>query len=115
MARACACGAQVSLVAGAGASVRQRFHSGMLSNLSELCRLLLAGFHSYDLSELPSVRPGFVLRIVDLPKSREEPLGAPGVDVLPPPGEERPARRAASLGCRLANAPLSSRFTGAVV
>jgi hypothetical protein len=49
-------------------------------------RLTLSGFHSFDLGAMPAVRPGFILKIVDVAPERTEPLGKPGVDVLMPKG-----------------------------
>jgi len=68
------------------ATPNQRFNSNMVSNLTELWRLSIYGFYSVDLTTMPAVRPGFVLKIVDIPSSRKEPLGHQGLDVLMAPG-----------------------------
>eukprot|EP00967_Tisochrysis_lutea_P064527 scaffold83610_cov21-Tisochrysis_lutea.AAC.2 len=45
-----------------------------------------SGYASLDLSAIPEVRPGLLLKIVETPE-RQAPLGKPGVDVLMPKGE----------------------------
>lgn len=54
---------------------------------AEMWRLTLSGFHSFDLSAIPAVRPGFVLKIIDTPASRMEPLGHRSRDALMPEGD----------------------------
>ncbi|KAF5836775.1 hypothetical protein DUNSADRAFT_5402 [Dunaliella salina] len=66
-------------------SPNQRFDAKVISNLTELWRLALHGYASLDLSAIPEVRPGLLLKIVETPE-REAPLGKPGVDVLMPKG-----------------------------
>uniref|UniRef100_A0A7S3R5K3 Uncharacterized protein n=1 Tax=Dunaliella tertiolecta TaxID=3047 RepID=A0A7S3R5K3_DUNTE len=63
----------------------QRFDAKLISNLTELWRLALHGYASLDLSAIPEVRPGLLLKIVETPE-RQAPLGKPGVDVLMPKG-----------------------------
>ncbi|KAJ9526822.1 hypothetical protein QJQ45_017799 [Haematococcus lacustris] len=64
----------------------QVFSARCVSNLTELWSLRLSGYHALDLTQLPGVRPGFVLKVVDVPESRRSPLGRRGVDELMAPG-----------------------------
>lgn len=52
-------------------------------------RLSLRGFGSYDLADMPAVRPGFGLALMDPCPSRARPLGCVTTDRLMPKGECR--------------------------
>jgi len=67
--------------------------------VSVVVSVTAAGYASLDLSAIPQVRPGLLLKIVEVPE-REAPIGKPGVDVLMPPGGQagQHARVASHLG-----------------
>jgi hypothetical protein len=51
-------------------------------------RMTLRGFASFDLEDMPAVRPGFSLGLLDPCPSRTTPLGCSETDKLMPTGEE---------------------------